>query len=781
MVAGFFCAAAVLIASAGPFPVGEIPAGTNQAAAGAKQRSPKFSAEVLPTPPQQDAPWNAPESDLPTNYITAVELLFTQGLADPRGCEYREIEVGTGNVWGGDGGVVKTHGWVFPGTAEARFGICWNGLVYPLVRSGTNANIEADVACMLTNRFSWRAAVSESNTVAVESLQAVRGCLLLRLGKADLAAACWLGAMRQGWESRNGLMQEMLNAHSNAPVGNGHPSAKRQWNIENESLRRFLDTNRIPALNLTLPATDPYLTWASDWAWTLFERMICAHARGDENLALIDARHLTAARPFIEADCARRGFRRPPSWESRSGGERTAYLDFLWQLPQILADLERRSAEADRQNIITLDLTPERETKRLILRLDHVHAFQSGQPGGVDLAGDKIVAALVAQGDIAVELLLDCLEHDDRLTRSISFGRDFQRNRTVVPVKDAARSALQGILQARFSSPAEIRAYWNRYKGMTIEDRWYAILNDDAASDRWAEAAANIVRPANDAPSPDRSPEKIATNAPVRLRGEMLRDKRSPSVSELLSRHALAVPTNDIGSYDLGRSCQMAEYLAAWDLKAALPVARTLSRRVSTTMKYSGQQLGTTLAKLSLARAEAGDFRAFDEYADWIVTTSPLQFRSSPLECLDPFRRFPSDPVLQATAQKLFGDTNSAWAKLPWPSTFGGSLIDARLTPMAGYRVLLCRELGNTNECGTVRVERPGYLSYDLKSVGQTGSFAASLPPESRGTNGAVAVIRWNDWIALALAKDTFIEPFDPFAPIQDRDDAIQMGIMALK
>ena len=83
----------------------------------ARKVSPRFGGTNLPAPPMQQAPWTPPPTSLPSNYVSATRALFKAGMADPRGCEYREIEVGTGDVWRGDGGVVSTHGSV---AAEKR-------------------------------------------------------------------------------------------------------------------------------------------------------------------------------------------------------------------------------------------------------------------------------------------------------------------------------------------------------------------------------------------------------------------------------------------------------------------------------------------------------------------------------------------------------------------------------------------------------------------------------------------------------------------------------------
>lgn len=720
--------------------------------------SPLFTGTQLPRPPKQKSAWSPPAASLPTNYISATESLFAQGLADPRGCDYREIEIGTGNAWSGDGGVVKTHGWVLPDRGKQQFAIGWNGLVYPAISVGTNADLDADVMSLATNGFtSWQSALPEGANVFPNALQGVKGCLLLRLGKADLATAYWLALEHRGIDFRN------------------------------ELARRFSSTNEPVSTNtIKLSDADPYLTWASDWAWSLFDRMICAHMRGDEKLALVDARLLSSAQPQIEAECAKRGFKQQPYWDSRRQKELQPYLNFLEQLPPLLADLERREKEGARVSVITTGVTNiTDQTQRvaaLVRDLDLVQARQWGQPGWVNLPEDPIVSALIGEGDAAVDPLLDCLEHDQRLTRSVGFGRDFHRGRTVIAVSSAADVALKSIFQAGFSNASEMRAYWSKYKTLKLEDRWYAILNDDSARSRWQEAAANLVQPVNITRFPGGfSTEKpMPTNTPVALRGESLRVKSHPSVTELLTRHALEIPTNYVGTYDLSSCCQMAEYLARWDVLAALPVAKTLSKRASTVMKYSGQQLGNFVTQLSLARARAGDATAFDDYAEWIVTTTPGQFEQSNLECLEPFRKFPTNAVLQTAAEKLFSQTNSAWGQLPWKNNFGRGTIEAELVAVPAYRVLLCRELERTNACGTITLERPGYVRYNIADLNQSGSFGITLPENSQATNGATAQIRWCDWITIALANSKSIKLFDPFESATNRDSAIRQEVLRL-
>ena len=728
--------------------------------------TPPFTGKNLGLPPKQNAAWLPPEALLPTNNVTAATLLFEQGLADPRGCDYREIEVGTGNVWHGDGGVVKTHGWVLPGRGETRFGIGWNGLVYPLVSIGTNASLEADVRLLPTN---WRGTSDfvwpEYMGVAWNHPSGIHGCLLLRLGRVDLVSNDWVSAARPSGDNGNltgGVFRPGQTRSSSTAV-------EREW------------ISRQPGQT---PATsewdDPYYKWATEWAWSLFDRLICAHERGDENLALADARRLTQIQPLIESACARRGFAPEPSWDASGQKPRLQpYLSFLGQLPQILADLERRESEGRRVAVISRGLTnitdQAHRVRALIKDLDLIQARQWGEPGGVNPAEEPVVAALIAEGDAAVEPLLDCVEQDQRLTRSVSFGRSFHRGRTVLSVREAAWVALTTILQANFSSSQEMRAYWIKYKSLKIEDRWFAILADDSMRVRWPEAAANIVQPENALCHLNgfSMQPPVPTNSVVRLRGEPLRDRRNPSVAELMARHALEV-TNPVESYNLSVGCQMAEYLAKWDVPAALPVARTLSKRASTVMKYSNLQLGDDLAKLALVRAQAGDPSAFEEFAGWILTTSPGQFERFHLDCFEPMKQFATNPVLQATAEKLFGQTNSAWGALPWTNNFGWPAVEAGLLAMHGYRQLLCRELLSTNVFGSVRLARADYLEYSRVNPAQSGGLGVKLPPTCQATNGSTGTIRWGDWLALALSTIQTNTAFDPFAATELRDARIQ-------
>ena len=258
--------------------------------------------------------------------------------------------------------------------------------------------------------------------------------------------------------------------------------------------------------------------------------------------------------------------------------------------------------------------------------LDELAQGQSGQPGGVWLAGNQTVKALISEGDGAVEPLLDCLENDKRLTRSVSFHRDFASQRRVLPVQDAANAALDEILKVHFETHSEYRAYWQKYKSVPLVERWYRTLLDDQAGRRqWMQAAANILSrtdgtvayPWKNAPIPN------ATNHYAYL-AESLRAKTGPSVAELFIRRALEIaPTKYHSSEDCWTFQDAADLglmLAEWDRKAATAGLGEIIRRCP--ILYADREKWSTgcavvperFAALADAMAEFGDTTGLDIY-----------------------------------------------------------------------------------------------------------------------------------------------------------------------
>jgi hypothetical protein len=156
-----------------------------------------------------------------------------------------------------------------------------------------------------------------------------------------------------------------------------------------------------------------------------------------------------------------------------------------------------------------------KQAEVLISMLDEVDARQRGQPGWVNLAADPRVRALIELGDDAVPALIDAVEKDTRLTRSVHFWRDFAPSRTVLGAHEAALAALMSILRLsafepratgdNFTARGEegrrevvgvLRAYWKQYGRLPFAKRMMTILTDaKAGPEAWREAAQNLTRP----------------------------------------------------------------------------------------------------------------------------------------------------------------------------------------------------------------------------------------------------------------------------------------------
>ncbi|BCM88441.1 hypothetical protein IAD21_00272 [Abditibacteriota bacterium] len=633
--------------------------------------------QAHPLAPQQSAPWSHGNDD----FSNVAQTLFAQGLADPRGLEYREIEVAVGEPWNGGGLPFKTHGWLLPtGSKGGQFAVAWNGLIYPVVRVGSRADLHKDFAPTHNPRTTPLYAGSfqqafERDSVDFRSLTALKLVLLARLGETEIV-------------------------------------------------------NRFSKIVKPQDNSDLYLEVARDWTWFTFERAVCAHERGDDHLALADAQLLTKVQPLVEAEAKRRGFQsQTNSPNSRFPARPLVALPFLEQLPLLLADSQHR---------VTSSQSPTPSSHKqgmavLITDLENVNARQEGQPGGVSVTDDVRVQALEKRGNEAVEPLIKTLESDERLTRSVSFGRDFHRERHLISVSETAYAILADLLRVQFKTykePGEplsrkelatqIRVYWTKMGALSPAERFYLTLKDDTADkNQWLEAAANIVQP-TDVEShggwitvPHR---KVGQK--VVLRGESLRDGRTPSVSQLLAKRSDAITAIRTGSsqeqflyMDAG---QMALYLADWDQKAGITTLKKRLARVWDTKAKSNdilisssddiERLGRIIVLMTQARGQCGDLTAYDEYAAWMQRVEPKSIFLSDEELQKPLIEGAAHPSISHAIDSLFNTPTSPWSNVLGPMN-NPDLVKFWATPLArtaGFRKQALRVLEDRTPAGTM-------------------------------------------------------------------------------
>ncbi len=643
------------------------PASSN--ASGVREASARL-IDTSPEPPRQHDDWQAPPSKAPTNFVTAARLLFEQGFADPRGCEYRDIEVRT------DFGVAPTHGWVLPARpgVEQRFAVCWNGLVYPLLSCGKKADLAADVQGAITSKVKpgersepgWRPFSSEARAVWHNTLgdgDDLAIALLLRLGEGERASALWTA--------------------NNPPPKENERDERSKINLYPSLSRQF----------------------ARVW----FQRLAGAHRRGDDALALSDSRRLTAFTnvAFAEAKaCAPNEELTPRS-----------FLEFLDLLPALLADQERRAAEGPRPAVVCIG--PGRQpdaAKRiaaLIARLDE--------------SPHRIVQALIREGEPALEPLLECYATDRRLTRAIDtdYGvRGFSEFSRCSFVREEAWTAILCILHRMEIEPfasddlpkpatpaqeaAAIRDHLKTAKRRPLAERCFKLLAGDARPDEWVWAAERLTRET----APDRPLTALWSASAFGFRGdrpplvgEPLRRKADPPVTELLLRR---IDQSEGRSHD-----ELIAALRAWEPQAARgPLARHMIR-----LRQAGNwdAYGWCVA----ARGELGDRTALDEYVAWVASLTPQlpgDLRNGPFA---PMERYPNHPGMAAAAETLFGNEKS-----PWLPLIGNrhnprvhELIATDLLRLPAFRQAVLKELANKGGEGTVSVRRDGCVSLNLRGV----------------------------------------------------------------
>lgn len=750
--------------------------------AGATARGFDGEPGPVPTPPRQAEPWTPPATRLPPFLVSATRTLFEQGMADPRGCEYRNIEIDILKVWvaGGQPTNTRTHGWVLPRTngRTENFAVCWNGLVYPVAKVGDTADLEADLRALVESIKSSRAETAksgrppfprgvrggmpgspDSRPVAVDWRSPIKIGLLLRLGRADLAESLF--------------------------------AAETVWKPE------------ITGRDLTDYGIS-YLTLASEWALSLFDRAVDAHMRGYDRLALADTRLLVEASRKIEARAAVMGFPRPDP-RNRIGAPDHPYLGYLGQLETLHEDQERRAREPRRQPPPP-DAPPAVRIAALIRDLDQIGGANMGLAGGINARGGEVVRKLIAEGDDAVEPLLAVLESDRRLTRTVSFGRSMSSPyRDIQGVQGPALDALAGILQTRnfggttphalyYSSPEEyrklaatIRAYWEKNRGISPVERWYRVLDDDAATPaRWQEAASILTGQ----PRPGQPPLNPGFDA--------RHDPHHPSVAELLARRALdlAKPGRSPGPggyVPLTGACALALALNRWDAGAARPVlAAVMTRCLDERGGRSGggdrspySSLLDDLPRLADARAASGDLAALDPFPEIVrgLTEQDLMFPRASL--LDLMARYPDHPAMARAAEWLFNDPASPW--LPkmrrehFQSLGSPWYLKPGMLKVAGFRKRLESLLDDTTELGTVTVHdnkngKSRMITWkDQEAMVRRGPSAAT--PSSESTFRVCDYIAWQ----FSLLRLPGTPPFELEWPQSRRDEALEACRQALK
>ncbi len=223
---------------------------------------------------------------------------------------------------------------------------------------------------------------------------------------------------------------------------------------------------------------------------------------------------------------------------------------FCWQVPDLLKDLKRRARRGAARDVPAEFAAakalqqPTERAKALVALLDELFAPQMSQPGWPEyyfdanlmmqtarrslteqeraappeqvlrrFAGENgfgPASELRAMGDVALPVLIQALEQDDRLTRTVHYWRDFSTGRTIISVRDVVLTIIQDVIKVRFFEPvgtgddftnypaekqkvviAQVRKWYDDHHAETPVQRYRALLagNNHQA---WIDAARNL-------------------------------------------------------------------------------------------------------------------------------------------------------------------------------------------------------------------------------------------------------------------------------------------------
>ena len=379
--------------------------------------------------------------------------LMKEFLFDPTGGERVRVNIVVRTVWGEEG-KREVAGWFVPGK-EGKPGRVYftDGDSIPVPPEKEMKKVDFVAACQARYTVAARKDDGKKDDLEHDEVfQKMRQTAIGVIGDDDLALAAWL--YRFG---HDGLAARAL-------------AASRK--VEGDPRKRL----------------------RGELAWSAFAGMVHAYmVRADEE-ALAHGERLL-----------------------RLYGEETKQREYH-QAAQVVEELKRRQkkgsfAKAPPEKPDGFDKWDAmKKVAYLINALEEVDARQDGQPGGVDLASDYRIQELIRLGDAAVPDLIDALEKDERLTRSVHFWRDFARSRTVLSVREAELTALMSILRVRVFEPRStgdnftargeegakemakrLRRYWKEYGRLPFDERMMKVLTDPKTTfEAKREAAENL-------------------------------------------------------------------------------------------------------------------------------------------------------------------------------------------------------------------------------------------------------------------------------------------------
>jgi hypothetical protein len=514
-----------------------------------------------------------------------------------------------------------------------------------------------------------------------------------------------------------------------------------------------------------LSSQDLYLDWATEWIRAYYDRIAYAQMRRDDGMALTSARSLVLIKKAVIAEAERRGVKSRDSY-----GRVTAFFEFAESLNTVLADEERRLLIPKRPRVVEFGSTNyPNQAERVAALIQDLDEANANRFGGVNCLWyrDKTVLALIAEGDPAVEPLLKVLEKDESI-----LTRFYQR-----PVQEPVIAILQGILQTTFvdawattnelaaagtdqnkTAAAKMRAYWRKFKGVPLEERWYQTLADERASkEAWKDAFNNVILPVTSfscLPTVGQTPLHVYSNSPAPMRGESLRAKTNPSVTQLLIRHAQRQPPPQPVGYvsymPVGSApyyqvdfewIDFAQKVGRWDPAAGLQLMRRQMTRLLAGWEVelrnpvipghwnNGDDICRDtlrmIVQLSNALVAAGDSTALEDYVGCLLRLPAQHFvKYADADFLSPLWRYHSHPATSNAAWIVFDPLASTLARTLDPVNGMKSMaIQGAGTPLSAlpqFQPLLLAALTNKSPIGVAEFVHQDVVRMTVRNGYQT-------------------------------------------------------------
>lgn len=529
----------------------------------------------------------------------------------------------------------------------------------------------------------------------------------------------------------------------------------------------------------------------TSYVWYRFDRLVKAHVQGDDTLVLQDAEYLQAHRDRLQGELRARVLEEGPiHYPVAYADQAFDYLDSLNILQKDARErLKRTKTPFDLKEILKQP-NPQR-IQKLVEGLNEIRAQMVIIPGGPIIESDTIARALVAEGEPAVDALIQAYDKDERLTRTVSYGGQFQALPHLLTVREAAFAILTKILGFGLTSPSdpykrmtapELQQYWTANKRLSPAERMFGRLADDSANKRiWKQAALAIVAVPRPLPGVSQS-----------MAGETLREKNAPSVSELLAKRALQIAgsgplSSSEDQFDAAEAIDVGLALAKWDPAAAKPTLEALTKRaleltVDTTARGNAEGTLTTAAgKLIAKRLQLGDDRAWADYERLVPAIQPEGYID--VNAYQPLWMAPENLHAEALARHLFLDPESIYQKMS-RSTKGlwypiQGMVDSPMLRLAAFRELLIQILDDKRVVGTTTREKDSYR-YSLSEGGGGGSYSwLDMFPEV--PVGASAPLRVCDQLAVQVGQLRGAKRFNAIATDEARDAQIAELIALLR